>query len=262
MIKRFFSFPIILFVGLAVASCAVGERSSGFYPRKGDNKPHPGVAKAHGFPIHGIDISKWQGSIDWASVREAGTQFAFIKATEGGDHLDERFHENWHAAKAAGIPRSFYHFTYWCRPANEQIDWIKRNVPVDPDALPPVLDVEWNGHSKTCPKRIDIDLARSKIDYMLTELERHFGKRPIIYTDITFHNDVLADRYHDYDFWLRSVAAHPSERYQGRSRWTMWQYTATGTVPGIRGNVDRNAFYGSQEQWIAWYRRAMNRPGS
>ena len=56
-------------------------------------KPHPGVAAAQQHPVHGIDLSRWQGRVDWASVRGAGTQFAFIKATEGGDHVDERFLE-------------------------------------------------------------------------------------------------------------------------------------------------------------------------
>src|SRR5690349_19128466 len=85
---------------LCLAACAQQNR----YASKGDTRPHPGVAAAHRLPIHGIDVSKWQGRIDWASVSAAGTQFAFIKATEGGDHTDERFLENWQGAKAAGIP--------------------------------------------------------------------------------------------------------------------------------------------------------------
>ena len=108
------------------------------------------VARAHALPIHGIDVSRWQGKIDWASVRAAGTQFAFIKATEGGDHLDPRFTENWYGAAHAGVPRGAYHFMYWCRPAHEQAAWFRRNVPDDFDALPPVLDLEWNGHSGSC----------------------------------------------------------------------------------------------------------------
>ncbi|HEY0354262.1 MAG TPA: GH25 family lysozyme, partial [Enterovirga sp.] len=91
---------LVAAAGLALASCA-GDRSA----IMGDARPHPGVAKARALPIHGIDVSKWQGRIDWASVRDAGTQFAFIKATEGGDHVDERFMENWHGAKQAGVPR-------------------------------------------------------------------------------------------------------------------------------------------------------------
>jgi lysozyme len=193
-------------------------------------------------------VSKWQGKIDWAAVRAAGTKFAFIKATEGGDHLDERFMENWNGAKRAGVPRGAYHFTYWCRPAHEQADWFKRNVPQDPDALPPVLDLEWNGHSINCPKKVPREQALAMTRTLLAEMEAHTGKRPVIYTDITFHKEVLEGEFDDYAFWIRSTAAEPEQRYADR-RWTFWQFTTTGRVPGIQGDVDRNTFYGTDNQW-------------
>ena len=70
------------------------------------------------------------------------------------------------------------------RSAKEQMDWFKRNVPNDPTALPPVLDVEWNGHSQTCPKKLPKAQALAMVAEMLEEMERYTGKRPIIYTDI------------------------------------------------------------------------------
>ena len=142
-------------------------------------------------PVQGIDVSNWQGDIDWDKVRAAGTQFAFIKATEGGDYLDPKFARNWLAAKRVGIPRGAYHMVYWCRAAHEQALWFILNVPNDPDALPPVLDLEWNGHSRSCPKRIPTKLALEKIKIMLEVMESHTGKRPIIYTDVAFHREVL-----------------------------------------------------------------------
>ncbi len=235
----------IVAAALGLASCAVAPTSR--YPAKGDVKPHPGVAAAQQHPIHGIDISKWQGPVDWASARAAGTQFAFIKATEGGDHVDERFHENWHAAKRAGVPRGAYHFIWWCRPAHEQAEWFRRNVPPDPDALPPVLDLEWNNSSR-CSQRVPREQALAMTRTMLEAMEAHTGKRPIIYTDINFHADVLDGELDEYPYWLRSVAAEPHERYSNR-RWTFWQFTTTGRVPGVSGHVDRNVFYGTENQW-------------
>ncbi|MCF3981641.1 hypothetical protein L2D77_33260, partial [Pseudomonas aeruginosa] len=76
-------------------------------------------------------------------VKDAGTRFAFIKATEGGDHLDPNFKRNWAEAKKHGVARGAYHFVWWCRSAKDQVRWIKKHIPRDPDALPPVLDVEW-----------------------------------------------------------------------------------------------------------------------
>ena len=89
------------------------------------------------------------------------------------------------------------------------------------------------------------------IRHMLHEMERHTGKRPIIYTDINFHNDILEGELEEYPHWIRSTAAEPHVRY-GDRKWTMWQYTTTGRVPGISGDVDRNAFYGSEREWHAF----------
>jgi lysozyme len=223
------------------------------YPSKGDARPHPGVAAAHQYPIHGIDISRWQGEIDWAKVKAAGTRFVYMKATEGGDHVDPTFQRNWEGARRAGVPRGAYHFVYWCRPAHEQAVWFKQQIPNDPDALPPVLDVEWNGHSRTCPQKIDRELAREKIKLMLTELEQLTGKKPVIYTDITFHREVLEGQFNNYPYWIRSTAALPETRYNNRT-WSFWQFTTTGRVPGIRGDVDRNAFFGTESQFAGWMR--------
>ena len=121
----------------------------------------------------------------------------------------------------------------------------------DPDALPPVLDVEWNGHSRTCPQKIDRSLALEKIQLMLTELEQLTGKKPVIYTDITFHKDVLEGEFNDYPYWIRSTAAKPETRYDNRP-WAFWQFTTTGRVPGIKGDVDRNAFFGDEGEFVAW----------
>jgi lysozyme len=213
-----------------------------------DAKPHNGVAAAHTMPIQGIDVSYWQGDIDWDAAREAGVRFTFIKATEGGDHLDPKFLENWYAAKRAGIARGAYHFIYWCRPANEQALWFILNVPAESDALPPVLDLEWNSASKTCPGKVSRELALQKIKILLDAMQAHTGKRPIIYTDPKFHREVLEGEFNEYHFWLRSVAAQPDVVYRQRP-WSFWQFTTTGSVPGVAGRVDRNIFNGTRDDW-------------
>ncbi len=193
----------------------------------------------------GIDVSKYQGEIDWRSVARDGIAFAYVKATEGGDRVDERFHENWAEARHAGVHRGAYHFWYHCRPGREQAAWFIANVPKERDALPPVLDMEWTPFSPTCRARPEARTLHREMKDFLEAVEDHYGKRPVIYTSVDFYEDRLEDAFHDHPLWVRSVAAHPSERYGSRP-WRIWQYTAKGSADGIDGEVDMNLFRGSR----------------
>jgi len=231
-----------------LAACSSG---GGLYgPIQGDNRPHSGVDRARGMPVQGIDVARYQENVDFRRASQAGIHFVFMKATEGKDYVDPNFRVNWERARDAGMPRGVYHFMTWCSLASEQANWFVQNVPVDPSALPPVLDLEWNNHSscKVKPNRAN---ALEKIRYMLDAMERHTGKLPIIYTDMNFHRDILEGENFPNAFWLRSTAAPPHERYRNRT-WTFWQWTQTGVVPGVKGEVDRNAFYGNQQDWMTF----------
>ncbi|MQY42410.1 glycoside hydrolase [Epibacterium sp. SM1969] len=203
------------------------------------------------YPVHGIDASRWQGDIDWRKARRAGVSFAFLKATEGGDLVDPQFSTHWHQSRKARVKRSAYHYYYFCRSAKEQARWFIRNVPRDSAALPHVLDMEWNPTSRTCTKRPSGKKVRAEARRFLSILERHYGKRPIIYTTVDFYRDTGIGQLQGTEFWLRSVAGHPRDVYPGQS-WTFWQYTGTGRVPGIQGDVDINVFRGSREAWQRW----------
>ncbi|WP_187972085.1 GH25 family lysozyme [Aquibium microcysteis] len=221
-------------------------------PRYGDRDPHAWTGRAPwAYPVHGTDVSKYQGPVDWEKARASGISFAFIKATEGGDRVDEFFHRNWNAAKLAGVPRGAYHFFYFCRPAIEQAQWFIRHVPRDRTALPPVLDMEWNHLSPSCKLRPPAATVRAEMKVFLDAVEKHYGKRPIIYTSIDFWEDNGLSGFSGYDWWLRSVADHPDTRY-GRQNFLFWQYTGTGIVPGIRGDADINVFSGSVSAWQRW----------
>lgn len=233
---------------LALTACARNVTTHHRAPIPGDNDPHPGVERARSLPIQGLDVARYQGRIDYAAARAGGTHFVFIKGTEGKDYIDPNFYDNWEGAKRAGVARGVYHFMTWCSLAKDQAAWFQKMVPRDRDALPPVLDLEWNNHSscKNTHNRADI---LEKVRVMLAAMEAHTGKVPIIYTDMTFHRDILEGEHFDNPFWLRSVAAEPHQRYRGRD-WLFWQWTQTGTMQGVRPEVDRNAFYGSSDNWV------------
>ncbi len=203
--------------------------------------------------VHGVDVSRWQGDINWAKLRTQGANFVFIKATDGGDHLDPMFKKNWKAADQAGLKRGAYHFFYWCRVASDQADWFIRNVPKVKGALPPVIDVEWNGDS-ACKRRPSPAKVREKMQVFMDKLEAHYGQRPIIYTAPDFYRDNLQGAFPDHPFWLRSVAAHPSKVYPNR-KWVFWQYSGSGLSHGVDGRIDLNAFHGTEDQWHDWVAR-------
>lgn len=221
-------------------------------PRFGDHDPVDWPGRTPWvYPVHGIDVSKYQGDIDWRKTKRGGVAFAFIKATEGGDHIDAYFKHNWRAAGQAGVPRGAYHFYYFCRTAVEQARWFIRNVPRDPKALPPVLDMEWNHGSKTCKKKPSAAKVRSEMRTFLRIVKAHYGKTPLIYTTVDFYKDNNLRSFSGYELWLRSVADHPRTVYPGQ-RWAFWQYTGTGKIPGIEGETDINVFAGSPANWKEW----------
>lgn len=262
--KRARRAAITLVLGLAVAGCTAMDyeftqsTAGGGQHRYGDSDPvHEWEGgEPHNFPVHGVDVAKWQGDLNWNTLKNQGIEFAFIKATEGGDLLDDKFAQNWRASQRANIPRSAYHFFYFCTPARVQAQWFIDNVPRERGTLPHVLDMEWNSHSPTCRKRPPPEVVRAEMKVFMDRVERHFGKRPIIYTTVDFHRENLAGHLPDEVFWLRSVAAHPKITYPGRS-WAFWQYTGTGRIAGIDGDIDINVFAGNRQQWRDWLQKAL-----
>ncbi|WP_126979415.1 glycoside hydrolase family 25 protein [Frigidibacter oleivorans] len=239
---------------LAVLAACGGGGPKGIPPQFGDSAPHPWTGRApDDYDVHGIDVSRWQGRIDWNAVRRGGVDFAFIKATEGGDIADPMFQENWARAREAGLPRGAYHFYYFCRTAQEQAAWFISHAPRERGALPPVLDIEWT-RSRNCPRRPSPEWIRQESAIFLSILTSYYGQRPVIYTTVDFFRDNEMWRIQGHDFWLRSVAGHPSQVYPGHD-WTFWQYSGTGQAQGVAGDVDLNAFGGSRGQWQSWLAR-------
>jgi lysozyme len=263
---------LLLGLGFGLAGCGPSLDSRAYAPNAKDRRLAFMVPESELYkypasrhtehPIRGIDVSKYQGDIDWQTVSSSGVRFAWIKATEGGDVVDSRFQANWEGARAAGVPRGAYHFMFWCRPWQEEVKWFEANVPVDPDALPPVLDVEATPQSKMCKRTLDRDKTVADMRLILQELERHYGKKPVIYSSVDFYQSILSDgALSDFPIWVRSTKYHPAVRY-GNRHWHIWQYASDGTVPGIQGAVDRNCFYGSESDWRRWLRGEDSRLAS
>src|SRR6202789_4301859 len=178
-LRRWLRFGLVAAFAAALTGCA-GDVSAPLASLEFD----PDLPKPTDYPIQGIDVSKYQGNIDWDAVKNSGVKFVWIKATEGGDRADERFEANWAGAKQVGIARGAYHFVYWCRAPMDEVTWFEQHVPIEADSLPPVLDVESDSESKTCHRHLEQQQTIADMKLMLEEMERHYGKKPIIYTSV------------------------------------------------------------------------------
>ncbi len=201
-----------------------------------------GVCMPAGYKVHGIDISHYQGKINWKMLEQTRQgqfpiQFMFMKATEGGDFSDKNFVANFDSAKAHGFIRGAYHFYNPKTDANKQADFFIQSVNLEPGDLPPVLDIEKKGKDM---KKLQADLK-----HWLRRVEAHYGVKPIIYASYKFKTKYLNDSvFNSYPYWIAHYYVD-SVRYQGD--WKFWQHTDVGTLPGIKEQVDLNIFNGGKE---------------
>ena len=199
-----------------------------------------GVCMPHGYKVHGIDISHYQGDIDWKMLKQTRqgqfpVQFIFMKATEGGDFADDKFVANFDSARAHGFIRGAYHFYNPKTDAHKQADFFINSVKLEPGDLPPVLDIE--------KKSRDIKKLQNDLKIWLRKVESHYGVKPIIYASYKFKTKYLNDSVFDsYPYWIAHYYVD-SVKYQGE--WKFWQHTDVGTLPGIDEKVDLNIFNGS-----------------
>ncbi|MBC8081677.1 MAG: glycoside hydrolase family 25 protein [Hymenobacter sp.] len=195
-----------------------------------------------GYAVHGIDVSSYQGRIDWAEVSRNQVKFAFIKATEGVTLRDSRFLRNWSAARKAGVYRGAYHYFQPTYDGARQANLFTRTVPLAAGDLPPVLDVE---HTKFH----DVAVMRRNVTVWLRLVERHYGVRPILYSNYGFYKRYLAGHFDKYPLWLAHYEV--DQPRLPRDKWLIWQHSDEAYVPGIRGTVDFNVFQGSVRSLLA-----------
>ena len=198
-----------------------------------------GICMPSGYRVHGIDISHYQGEVNWQLLERTRqgqfpVKFIFMKATEGGDYPDDKFVANFDSAKAHGFIRGAYHFYNPKTDANKQADFFIRTVKLEPGDLPPVLDIE--------KKSRDVKKLQEDLKIWLQKVENHYGVKPIIYASYKFKTKYLNDSVFDsYPYWIAHYYVD-SVRYQGD--WKFWQHTDVGTLPGIEEKVDLNIFNG------------------
>jgi len=186
------------------------------------------------YPTQGVDVSHYQGEIDWNAARAAGVDFAYIKASEGGDLRDERFAANWSGTAEAGIKRGAYHFFSLCKPGREQATNFIALVPREADALPHALDLEFGGNCAARPTR---QALLAEVATFIQMVEAHSEKPMMLYLTREFEEQYKVGEAIDRPLWLRRIGLAPD---YGAHPWVMWQANPKRRVDGIEGPVDWN----------------------
>ncbi len=187
--------------------------------------------------IKGIDVSRYQGQIDWKRVAASGVKFAFCKATQARSYTDPMFRPNWHGAKGAGILIGAYHYFTPTLDATAQAQNYCGVVGDIRGHLPPVIDVEDSG-------KLSVAQYQNSIRAWLDYVGANYNCTPIIYANLDYiRRFELQKAFPDNPFW---VARYSSK--EPPVPWTFWQYSSSGRVDGINGNVDLNWFRGESDE--------------
>jgi GH25 family lysozyme M1 (1,4-beta-N-acetylmuramidase) len=229
---------------------SVAYAAAGLFQLSTSPPPTPAVY------LEGIDVSHYQGTVDWTQVPGAGKRFVVMQATVGETYVDPTYATNHAGARAAGLPIAAYHFAFPLSNLDDpvlQADWFAQNAALLPGDLVPALDLERTGGLSTSE-------LQAWVGAWLGEVYAKLGVRPLIYTSPTFWANSMGDTtmFADQGFavlwvahWFTVSPTVPANNWGGLG-WTFWQYSDCGTVAGITGCVDLDRYNGSDLTGLAF----------
>jgi len=239
---------------VSLCACTIGEEEDSvagdglaqeLYPSDGDAGDAGGQPRARvcaaGDMTKGIDISKWQGTINWPQVKADGVRYAFIRLSDGANTKDAKFTANWSGAKAAGIIRGAYQFFRPTQSVTTQADMMIAAIGTyEPGDLPPVIDVE--DHGGLSPTTL-----ASRVRVWVDRVQAALGVTPVVYTGKYFWRDEVGSpaSFAPNALWIAQYTSLCPDIPRPWAKWTFWQHTDKGAVAGISGPVDMNRFNGS-----------------
>ncbi len=186
----------------------------------------------------GIDVSHYQGSINWDEVvNSTPISYVYLKATEGASLVDDTYQRNLTEARRVGLSVGSYHFyrpnVEWQR----QFDNMTSVVRADDQDLVPIIDIEHRGS-------VSEDVFIADLKAFIEKVTAYYGKKPLLYTYHNFYNRYLQGQFSDYHFMIARYRSDSPTLDDGKD-YIMWQYTSSGSIPGIRGHVDRSKIMGN-----------------
>ena len=203
---------------------------------------------------NGIDVSKHQGNINWDAVKkDSKVQYVYIKATEGSDMVDERYRQNLNGARKAGLKVGSYHYLTNKSSVVTQFKNFANNAPRDEQDLIPVIDVE------VC-RQWSAQQLRDSLKVFANMVEDYYGCKPIIYTYESFFRNNLGKAFADYPIFIAKYSKASTDLPNINVKWILWQYSESGRVNGISGNVDLSRFNKGHSLNDILYRPAKGKP--
>jgi lysozyme len=198
------------------------------------------ILEAHKNLTFGLDVSQYQGDINWNEVDSVENKFplhfVLIRATAGDDKEDKQFDDNWKGAKKRNLIRGAYHYYRPNENSIEQANNFIKTVKLRKGDLPPVLDIEQ------LPKNQSIDSLKVGLKRWLKKVDAHYKVKPIIYTGERYYEDFLKEEFEGYTFW---VANYNFFEENIKDDWLFWQFTEKAVINGINHNVDLNIYNGT-----------------
>lgn len=213
----------------------------------------PTKLEAEKYEVKGVDVSEYQGEIDWDKIKSQGIDFAFIKATEGSTSKDNCFDTNFSKLKQMNdILIGCYHFFSFETKGEEQAQNyinVVGNIEKESNLFLPIIDIEYYSYYKKAkPSK---EWVLEELQNLLNKMEEEYRLKPIIYTTMEFYNDYIKGNFEEYDLWIRDIVFNPSLNLENR-KWEFWQYTGKGRLDGYKGEekfIDLNVFNGSKSEF-------------
>ena len=198
---------------------------------------------SNGVYLSGIDVSHYQGNIDWVTVAKQDVHFVYLKATDGITYTDPSFHRNQKSVIEQSIPIGAYHFFEPHDDGVKQAENFLAQLKIHDNMLPPVLDIEQS-------KGVKKELLQKRVQQWIDTVEKKVGCQPVIYSYGSFYNEYLGEKFSKYRLWLADYAQKPTLPHSVK-QWFIWQHSQSGHVKGISTLVDSDKFRGRKDQLTA-----------
>lgn len=187
--------------------------------------------------VHGIDLSHYQGEVFWEAIGDNSKMaYVYLKATEGGDRIDDKYEQNIELAHKYGLKVGSYHFFRPKTPLKLQLENFKAQCRPSQQDLIPMIDVETK-------QGLSNDAFRDSLMTFLTMVEKAYHQKPLVYTGTNFYNRYMSGLMNGYKLMTAQYSSNEPVLNDGND-YMLWQYTGKGHIDGIRGYVDKSRFMG------------------